>query len=127
MDVPYDVTEHICAFLDSSSTVRLASTCKEYVPLLKRAKRQMRREEVLRCANILRTIQSALNTGDYVLMGNRDFDPAILLVLEFLWFHNMPVAYEWVDPELYNKIKDDDIPTLWKFSKKVCEITSGAL
>jgi len=79
----------------------------------------------MKCAKILKQIYDSLETGDYVILGNDTFDPVMLLVLDFMWFNTMPVAYEWVDPELYDQLNYQDIPTLWKFSKKVCEIALG--
>ena len=125
MDVPYDVAEYISNFLDPTSAIRLAYTCKEYFPFTIRARRQMRREEVLRCTTIISRIHSSLESGDYVIRGNRDYDPRMDMVLDFLWFNKKPTAYEWVDPELYKKLHNGDIPTLWKFSKKVYETTLG--
>jgi len=125
MELPYDVVEYISKELDPRSNANLAVTCKEYISFSSRSKRQRRREEVLRCARILKQIDDSLETGDYIILQNDEFDPTMLLVLDFLWFNNMPIAYEWVDPELYEKLDYDDIPTLWKFSKKVCEIALG--
>ena len=123
MNLPRDVVEYTSTMLNATDMANLSSTCKEYRLLGKYAKRKMRREEVLRCAKILKTIYDSLGTGDYVILNNNDFDPIVMLVLDFLWFNNMPEAYEWVDPELYNAIQfHADIPTLWKFSKKVYEI-----
>jgi len=125
MELPYDIVEYISKTLDSRSNANLAVTCKEYVSFSTRSKRQRRRKEVLRCAKILRQIDDSLETGDYVMLQNDEFDPTMLLVLDFLWFNTMPTAYEWVDPELYEELNYDDIPTLWRFSKKVCEIALG--
>ncbi len=118
MELPYDVVDYISQMLDPRSNANLSITCKEYSSFFTRSKRQRRREEVLRCAKILKQIYESLETGYYI----HDFDPPMLLVLDFLWFNNMPVAYEWVDPGLYEKLDYDDIPTLWKFSKKVCDV-----
>jgi len=125
MELPYDIVECISKSLDPQSNANLAATCKEYISFSSRSKRQRRREEVLRCARILKQIDDSLESGDYIIFKNDEFDPTMLLVLDFLWFNNMPIAYEWVDPELYEKLNYDDIPTLWKFSKKVCEIALG--
>lgn len=125
MELPYDVVDYTSKFLDPKSTANLAVTCKEYLPFTTRAKRQLRRQEVLRCAKILKQIDESYESGDYILLQNDEFDPAMLLVLDFLWFNTMPIAYEWVDPELYEKLDYNDIPLLWKFSKKVCEIALG--
>lgn len=125
MDLPLHLVEHIGSFLDSSGKANLSATCKEYKSFSHTAKRQVRREEFIQCANRIKFITHCKTSGDFNMMGGM-YDTREMLTVAYLWQHTLPEYYRYIDPEKYDILCNnyiDNIPYVWSFCKNVCEVT----
>lgn len=120
------VTSEIASHLDSSGLACLSATCKNFKNLSNRAKRLAFREEVLRCAAILREIYDSLEEQAYIMKND---DRCMMRTVLFLFDRKLDELYRFVDPEIYDDMTmygcPPDIPLVWNFFKKVCDMGLG--
>ena len=122
--LPRDMLSEISDNLDSAALANLSVTCKELSFLSHKAKCLVRREEVCRCANILKSIRDSIHTG--VFITDKDYSECMLNTISFLYTQELDRTWRSVDPDLYDIITTygqvHDIPLIWGFFKK-CVIT----
>lgn len=123
---PEMVSVEIASHLDSQSLACLSVTCKKFKSLSHRAKRLAFREEVLRCAAILREIYDSIEKQAYVMKND---DRCMMRTVVFMFDRNLDRSHRFIDPEIYDYITmygcPPDIPLIWNFFKKVCDIGLG--
>ena len=123
---PEMVSVEIASHLDSQGLACLSATCKNFKNLSHRAKRLAFREEVFRCAAILSEIYNSVEKQAYLLQNN---DKCMLRTVFFLFDRKIDSSYRFVDPEIYDDMTmygcPPDIPLIWNFFKKVCDLGLG--
>lgn len=124
MTLPHEmVSVEIASHLDSCSLARLSATCKNFKNLSHRAKRLAFREEVLRCAAILREIYDSIEMQAYIVKND---DRCIMRTVVFLFDRELDKSYRFIDPEIYDDMMmygcPPDIPLIWNFFKKMCDL-----
>lgn len=127
MTLPHEmVSVEIASHLDSGSLARLSSTCKNFKNLSLRAKRLAFREEVLRCAAILREIYDSIEEQAFMIVDPHNYDRCIMRTVLFLFDRKLDKSYRFIDPEIYDDMMmygcPPDIPLIWNFFKKMCDL-----
>lgn len=118
------IAQEIASHMKSTDLARLSATCKSFENLSHRAKRLMRREEVLRCAAILGEIYKSVETQTHVVTQDR----CMLRTIAFLFGDNISEDLRFIDPDVYDFIMIygyPDIPLTWNFFKKMCDMGLG--
>lgn len=123
------VNSEIASHLDSSGLACLSATCKNFKNLSHRAKRLAFREEFIRCAAILREIYDSLEEQAFMILDPQNYDRCMMRTVLFLFDRKLDRSYRFIDPEIYDDMTmygcPPDIPLVWKFFKKVCDLGLG--
>ena len=130
MTLPMEmVSIEIASHMDSHGLACLAATCNDFKFLAHRAKRLAFREEVIRCAAILREIYGAVDSQIYLLLDPDLHNPCMLRTVCFLFDRKIDSSYRFLDPEIYDDMVmygcPPDIPLIWNFFKKMCDLGLG--
>ena len=122
------VSVEIASHLDSQSLACLSATCKNFKDLSHRAKRLAFREEIIRCSRILKQIYDSMNTDEFIFIG-LSMETCMIRTISFLFFKELDKSYRFVDPEVYDDMMmygcPPDIPLVWNFFKKMCDMGLG--
>ena len=123
------VSSEIASHLDSSGLACLSATCKNFKYLSHRAKRLAFREEFIRCAAILREIYESIEEQAFMILDPHNYDRCMMRTVLFLFDRKLDKSYRFVDPEIYDDMTmygcPPDIPLVWNFFKKVCDLGLG--
>ena len=118
--LPQDMLHEIANNLDSTALANLSITCKEMSFLSQKARSLVRREEVCKCANILKTIRNAQENGVFVMEDK--YSECMMNTICFLYTRELDRTWRSVDPDLYDIIttydEQQDIPLVWGFFKR---------
>lgn len=123
------VNVEIASHLNSQELACLSATCKNFKILSHRAKRLVFREEVLRCAAILREIYDSIEEEAFMVLDPHNYDRCMMRTVVFLFDKQLDRSYRFIDPEIYDDMTmygcPPDIPLIWKFFKKACDLGLG--
>lgn len=130
MMLPHEmVSVEIASHLDSCDLAQLSATCKNFKFLSQRSKRVAFREEVLRCADILREIDQSLELQAYIVNNPHRYDKRTMRTVLFLFNRTLDKKYRFIDPEIYDDMTmygcPPDIPLIWNFFKKMYDMGLG--